>query len=239
MITTDSRQHLPQRCSGSWPGAPIRALAALFLLSLGCQPAAESPPAGSAPAATPGAPAPGSDLTPLAAGFHQLFIHDECTGAFPPQPDTCLHEQLHEQSFTFGGEAGTLYDVTLRVRGIFEPTTIEGGETPDPEHPYFKVGGDVGTGDWSYWHIEVSDPSQRYFLNHYAEVSHVIHREDFEATIRVAGGAEVAVRVVDGNDRQIDNGKEGPDRMQVIEGVVDEPLPGQMLRLDVVAVEAR
>jgi len=93
--------------------------------------------------------------------------------------------------------------------------------------------------DWSHWHIEVSDPEQTYFLNHYPEVSHTIYKEDFQATIPVAGGATVVVRVIDGNDRQMDNGKEGPDRSQVIEGVVDEPLAGQMLRLDVVGVEAR
>ena len=60
----------------------------------------------------------------VAAGFAQFFLHDNCTAQYPPQPDTCLHDRLHEQSFTFGGKPGTLYDVTLRIRGIFEPTTI-------------------------------------------------------------------------------------------------------------------
>jgi hypothetical protein len=47
------------------------------------------------------------------------------------------------------------------------------------------------------------------------------------------------IRVIDGNDRQIDNGKTGPDRQQIIAGVVDKALAGQMLRLDVVSVKAR
>jgi hypothetical protein len=127
----------------------------------------------------------------------------------------------------------------LRVRGIFEPTTIKGGQAPDPQHPYFVIGGEVETTDWSYWHIEVSDPQRTFFLNHYPEVSHIIHQEDFEATIPVAGGATVTIAVIDGNTRQIDNAKEGPDRRRVIEGVVDEPLGGQMLRLDVLEVAAR
>jgi hypothetical protein len=55
----------------------------------------------------------------------------------------------------------------------------------------------------------------------------------------VAAGATVVVRVIDGNDRQIDNGKAGPDRQQIIAGVVDQPLAGQMLRLDVSSVKAR
>jgi hypothetical protein len=41
------------------------------------------------------------------------------------------------------------------------------------------------------------------------------------------------------SDRQIDNGKTGPDRQQVIGGVVDQGLAGQMPRLDVIRVKAR
>ncbi|HSS13511.1 MAG TPA: hypothetical protein VLL04_06455 [Rhizomicrobium sp.] len=178
---------------------------------------------------------------PAAAGFQGLYIHDECIGENTAQPDTCLHLRHHEKSFTFGGKAGTVYDVTLRVRGLFEPTTIEGGDTPDPAHPYFKIGGqDVAT-DYSQWHIDVSAPKQSYTLNHYPKTSHTIYKEDFEASIAVAAGATVLVQVIDSNDRQIDNGATGgkPDRQQIIEGVNDAPLAGQQLRLDVVRVKAR
>jgi hypothetical protein len=175
----------------------------------------------------------------VAAGFAQFFLHDNCTAQYPPQSDTCLHDRLHKRSFTFGGKPGTVYDVTLRIRGIFEPTTISGGDTPDPAHPYFKVGGTVSTVDWSQWGIEVSEPKQTYWLNHYPSVGHTIYKEDFEATIAVAAGATVVIRVADGNDRQIDNGKIAPDRQQIIPGVVDHPLAGQMLRLDVVRVKTK
>ena len=179
----------------------------------------------------------GDDLRSAAAGFHELVLHDPCTGDYAPQPDTCLHKQRVEKLFTFGGNPGVIYDVRLRVRGLFEPTTIEGGEMSDPAHPYFRVGGTVGAREWSAWHIDVSIPRQTYWLNHYPKVSHTIYAEDFEATIPVAGGSAVVVRVVDGNDRQIDNGKPGlPDRRQIIKGVVDSPLDGQILRLDVINV---
>ena len=175
-----------------------------------------------------------------AAGLHQLFLHDVCTGEYAPQPDTCLHKQLVEKPVTFGGRAGVTYDVRLRIRGIFEPTTIAGGETPLVDHPYYKVGGTIRARDWSAWHIEVAEPKQTYWLNHYPKVGHTIYLEDFEATIPIAGGASVVVRVVDGNDRQMDNAEEGrPDRLQIIKGVMDKPLPGQMLRLDVLGVTAK
>jgi hypothetical protein len=176
----------------------------------------------------------------IAAGLHELFIHDACTGEYPAQPDTCLHEQEVEREITFGGETGRVYDVTLRVRGLFEPTTISGGQTPQSSHPYFKVGGTVAAQDYSHWHIEVSNPRQTYWLNHYPSTSHTIYKEDFEATLAIAAGAEVVVGVADGNDRQIDNAENGlPDRRQKIDGVTDEVLNGQMLRLDVVSVEAQ
>jgi hypothetical protein len=180
------------------------------------------------------------DPLTFAGDLHELFIHDACTGEYAPQPDTCLHEQEVEQAITFGGEAGAVYDVTLRVRGVFEPTTINGGETPMAEHPYFKVGGSVAAVDYSHWHIEVSDPPRTYWLNHYPSTSHTIYLEDFEAVLEIAAGAEVTVRVIDGNDRQIDNAEMGPpDRRKLIEGVTAEVLDGQMLRLDVLSVAAR
>jgi len=180
------------------------------------------------------------DPSGVVKGLHQLFLHDACTGEFAPQPDTCLHKQLIEKVVTVGGQAGAVYDVRLRVRGLFEPTTIRDGETPDPAHPYYQVGGTIRTRDWSAWHIEVSEPKQTFWLNHYPRVGHTIHREDFEATIPMAAGATVTVRVVDGNDRQMDNAEPGlPDRRQVLEGVTTQPLDGQMLRLDVLRVTVR
>ena len=182
----------------------------------------------------------GADPKTVAAGLHGLSLHDQCTADYPPQPDTCLHQQLLERGATIGGKSGAVHDVTLRIQAIVEPTTIEGGETPYADHPYYKVGGTIRARDWSAWHIEVSSPKQTYWLNHYPKVSHTIYKEDFEATIPMAAGAAVTVRVIDGNDRQIDNAEPGrPDRLQIIKGLSDTPLAGQMLRLDVVRVAVR
>lgn len=178
-----------------------------------------------------------SDPKAIVAGLHGLTLHDQCTGEFAAQPDTCLHQQLLERSVAVGGKPGEVHNVTLRIQGIVEPTTIEGGVTPDAAHPYYKVGGTIRARDWSAWHIEVSNPRQTYWLNHYAKVSHTIYKEDFEATIPMAAGATVTVRVIDGNDRQMDNAEEGrPDRQQVITAISETPLQGQMLRLEVVRV---
>jgi hypothetical protein len=175
-----------------------------------------------------------------AAGFRGLFIHDQCIGENTEQPDTCLHDRVHEKRFTFGGRAGAVYDVTLHVRGLFEPTRIEGGREPDPAHPYFVVGGEDKATDYSQWHIDVSAPKASYTLNNYPRTSHTIYKEDFQVTIPVAAGASVLVQTIDSNDREIDNGARGkPDRLQVLEGVTAAAQAGQMLQLDVVNVKAR
>jgi len=182
----------------------------------------------------------GHESANAARGFQSLFLHDECSAENTAQPDTCLHARHHQQTFVFGGRAGATYDVTLRVRGLFEPTTMQDGTAPDPAHPYWYVGGATRTPDYSQWQITVSSPQRTYTLNNYPSVSHTIYKEDFEAPVTVAAGATVTVQVTDGNDRQIDNGARGhPDRQQVIDGVTDKPLDGQMLRLDVVGVRAR
>src|SRR5258705_4134107 len=186
-------QFLFERTPFCWTRRYLQGLLVLCLAGFGCS-RSKIPTKGLrfAPAA-PQQHAQGDELMLVAAGFHKFFLHDMCTAQYPPQPDTCLHERLHQQSFTVGGKTGIVYDVTLRIRGIFEPTTIADGDTPDPEHPYFKVGGTVSTPDWSHWGIEVLEPKQTYWLNHYPSVSHTIYKEDFEATITVAAGATVVI----------------------------------------------
>ena len=107
------------------------ALAVLCLAGFGCgHGKVHSAPSSPAPAISP-QPSSGQ-LMQVAAGLFAQFLHDNCTAQYLPQPDTCLHDRLHEKSFTFGGKPGTVYDVTLRIRGIFEPTTITGATRPTP-----------------------------------------------------------------------------------------------------------
>lgn len=186
------------------------------------------------------------DLTTYAADLHELFLDRPCEeGVTLPQPDgaVCLHRNpLHvEEEITFGGEAGTTYSVTLRVRGIWEPTNIEGGTTPDPEIPYM-VGGDVapGSGDsaainYQQFYIEVGSPAETYWLNEHNHVGHEIFKEDYEITIPIEGGATVKVVANDGNEREIANFNE--EIFADMPPYDQMPTPGQLLRLDVLGVE--
>jgi hypothetical protein len=141
---------------------------------------------------------------------------------------------------TFGGDPNVEYAVKLRVRGIWEPTTITGGERPIPNHP-FTIGGMVASGvdpiNYQQWSIEVSKPQQVYWLNDHQYVAHDIHKEDYEATLQISGGAEVTVIMNDGNDHEIANWTK--DYFEGVPPYDTMPSLGQTLRLDVVSVMAK
>ncbi|KYF67476.1 hypothetical protein BE11_36035 [Sorangium cellulosum] len=170
----------------------------------------------------------------------KLFVDAPCDPSTPlplARMATCNHPpgtQRIEKQVTFGGDPGTTYSVKLRVRGIWEPTDIVGGEMPMKP---FMIGGSIGPGDainYQQYSIEVSEPRQTYWLNNYQYRAHDIHKEDYEATIQVNGGAVVKVVMNDGNERQIANWTK--DYFEGLPPYDTAPTIGQMLRLDVVSV---
>lgn len=184
----------------------------------------------------------GLDPVTFAAGLDGLFIDVPCQAPTPtPLPDeaTCDHPsgtQHIEENVVFGGDSATVYLLTLRVRGIWEPTFISGGNAPDAALP-FKIGGQVAAGnaiDYQQFYITVSEPAETYWLNDYQYTAHDIHKADYEIAIPVAGGASVTVVMNDGNERQIAN---YPGELFDDLPPYDEtPTTGQLLRLDVVSV---
>lgn len=186
------------------------------------------------------------DLRSVASGLDALFIDAQCA-ANTPTPlangATCLHPanmQHIERAVTLGGDADKTYVITLRVRGIWEPTKIQGGERPDKAHP-FTVGGmlPAGTGSsdavsYQQYSLQVAEPKQVYWFNDHQYLAHDIHKEDYQATIRARGGAKVTVIMNDGNERQIANFTK--DYFQGLPPYDAAPSTGQSLRLDVVSV---
>jgi hypothetical protein len=186
-----------------------------------------------------------NDAMSYADGLNELFIDAPCASNTPTplaQAATCQHPpntQRIEKPVAFGGDPAITYDVKLRVRGIFEPTTISGGQRPYMDTP-FTVGGMVASGvdpiNYQQYFIKVSKPAQTYWLNDYQYVAHDIHKADYEATIQVAGAADVTVVMNDGNDHEIANWTK--DYFMGLEPYASAPSLGQMLRLDVISVSA-
>ena len=139
----------------------------------------------------------------------------------------------------FGGADGKQYSVKLRVRGIWEPTSLSGGQRPD-KNP-FNIGGMVpaGTGSsdpvsYQQYSIAVSSPKQVYWLNDYQYLAHDIHKADYEATLIIGAGADITIKMHDGNERQIANWTK--DYFEGLPPYPDAPGLGQLLHLDVLSV---
>jgi len=200
-----------------------------------------------------GAPASGGAESLLAVAFELdgLRLDDPCAGTPSVSTGaTCDHTVLTGPGFraeapaTIGGAPTTTYDVTIRVRGVTEPTNVAGGERTSSEtfsymdldwrtEP-FTLGGAVPADDTDYaqWCITVDEPAATYFLNDYQRVGHYIFELDYELTIPMQGSTTVTLSATDSNERLILN-YEG----YAPEGVAGSSNHGQFVELELVAVQ--
>ena len=188
-------------------------------------------------------------LSEIAQGLDGLRVDDPCTGT----PDTsngavCNHVVLTNGGFksakdvTITGTTGTTYDVTLRIRGIVEPTQIDGGMRTDTStFKYqnmtwrkvpFTIGGTVNRGDYSQWRITVANPKQEYYLNDYQTVGHYIFALDYEVTIPIAANSKVTLDGTDTNEREIVNYEK-----YTVEGIPGSMNYGQFIQCNLVSVK--
>ena len=202
-----------------------------------------SPMAGSGGATTGGGT---GDYSAVGAPLEGLRIDDPCTGApSTAAGSTCNHlmNPFHKTvDATIGGMPGTTYDVTLRIRGVVEPTKITGGTRPDTSTvvingkmyrkvPY-TVGGTPGDPTYQPWLFSVAKPAQNYFFNDYGLTEHSTFLLDYQVTIPMEGGTKVTIDVNDGNDHEIDNYAKLTN-----DGIPGSMNLGQYVQLSVVSVK--
>jgi hypothetical protein len=129
---------------------------------------------------------------------------------------------------TFGGAKGTVYDVTLHVRGVVEPKNFTGGMV---QFDHFQTGGTPVKNDYNFYSLHVSDPEATYTFNRNEEkVGHYVFAIDYRVRIPIRGGATVTMGAYDSNDVAIAN-----HQHLVVNGVPPAPAPfdGQFFQLDV------
>lgn len=74
-------------------------------------------------------------------------------------------------------------------------------------------------------------------MNDYQYTAHDIHKEDYQATIQVQGGASVKVVMNDGNDHEIANWTK--DYFEGLPPYDKAPSTGQMMYLELMSVARR
>jgi len=155
----------------------------------------------------------------------------------------------YAKQVTIAGTAGTTYDVTLRIRGVVEPTKITGGmqveKTPPETISYlgktwrkvpYTIGGAASSSttdpDYTQWRIGVASPKQDYFLNDYQQTGHYIFKLDYQVTIQMAANTTVTLDAVDRNERQIVNWEK-----YALDGIPGSMNYGQFIQINVISAQ--
>jgi len=175
------------------------------------------------------------------ATFTTLRVDDTCGSLLGG--NVCLHAGKPSDngtpftkmaSATMGGTAGMTYQVKIHVRGVVEPTHVQGGQVGTPAQ--FVTGGERyadGTNESTYqqWRLTTTVPNQHYFLNVYSQgLSHVVYVIDYMETIPIGGGSTVTLEVYDGNAHAISNTVNKPPLS--IDGIPGSMMSGQFVQID-------
>jgi hypothetical protein len=177
----------------------------------------------------------------IAAEIHEFRLEAPCEDANhfgSDKQDNCdmtlsVDRQTHAK--TIGGDSTTIYDVTLRVRGLTEPNIYQGG-TLNP--PRFYVGGQTTQTGYSAYSLTVDDPPEVYYFNYNSSVGHFVFELDYEVVVPMRGGTTVTFDV-NGQGSMPDGHGVSNRESVVVEGVPPAPDPfnGQFVQVDVVEVK--
>lgn len=138
-----------------------------------------------------------------------------------------------KKEFTFGGEKGKRYKVTLRFRGVVEPMMYKDGKQ---DGDYFYIGGVPNNATYNIYKIGISSPESHYFLNRQDKVGHRIFTIDYTKTIEIDGGSKITLLGDGQNGRLISNfAKLSVDGLKTVK----QPFNGQFVQIDVVSVEPK
>jgi len=148
----------------------------------------------------------------LACGADQGYSNLVCQnpqGACPNQGQPYLTLGMHnrDEHVKFGGTAGTVYQVTIHVRGIVEPKHYTGG-VKDAAHEGFYTGGAPSqSGNYNVYLLKTSGmQAQSYFLNSLnQQEAHFTYAIDYTVTIPIEGGADMWFLSDDSNCSAIKN----------------------------------
>lgn len=148
-----------------------------------------------------------------------------CTAAPDPSLCDCVDSTL---DVPVGGDVDVVYAVTVRIRGVMERGSYAGGTA----NGAWYAGGAPDNDYLTVAELRVSAPAGHYYVNQVA-TGGGLHAFDYQATVPIAGGAEVSLFMSALDGREVADATSG-----AIAGVTTVPSPylGQFAQLDVVDV---
>ncbi len=150
----------------------------------------------------------------------------------PPYP---ADNRPVDRTVTFGGDPGTIYQVTVRLRGVVEPHVYTGGSRTGG---HFQVGGAPVPSGYDVFSLAISSPPATFYVNADDAEGRRLVQVDDQPTLAIEGGATVRIQVADADCKQVRNCVDvtAPTcQPVVIPGF--PPSNGQFIQLDVVAVK--
>jgi hypothetical protein len=138
------------------------------------------------------------------------------TGTCPTDGDRVLSgARATDETLTFGGTRGVVYDVTVRVQGQVEARAYSGGADQSngaglPADGFYTGGIPAGDPAFNIYAMRVSAPQKDFFFNSIATATDDRVRRstfdiDFVATIPIQGGASLRMVTTDPNCLTIKN----------------------------------
>ncbi len=134
------------------------------------------------------------------------------------QGDPGLQGQIsHYKEITFGGDPGTMYEVTVHVRGLVESKQYNGGMDRDSSGTQIPADGlyiggtpDNSSNGYNVYRLRTESPAQNYFLNSVGvpgnnRMCHCVFDTDYDFTFDVEGGSKIIVSSADPNNSAIAN----------------------------------
>jgi hypothetical protein len=146
-----------------------------------------------------------------------------------------------DKTLTFGGAPGAHYAVTLRLRGVVELKSYDGGTALGA---HFQIGGAPSDGVVNVYGFSVSSPRETYYINADRGGGATVVVVDDTVTIPIDGGANIELFASDRDCVQLRNCVY-PDAPvctpYVVLGIPPAPgaFAGQFAQVDVVSVVAQ
>jgi hypothetical protein len=134
---------------------------------------------------------------------------------------------------SFLADAGMVFDVTLRIRGVVEQKTIFGGTSDG----FWNEGGSPQSDDWNTYRLEVSDPAATYYVNAGTSGNAYCDLLDYERTVAVRGGATLTLSMLDSTSCGARNVDSGGDPIYVVDiPPYPDAFDGQFVQIDAVSI---
>lgn len=151
----------------------------------------------------------------------------------PPGACTCPTAQS-SGPIAVGAPSTVTWSVTIHIRGAMEAHAFTGGVSGPGG---FYTGGMPMNSNENVFRMNVSKPSQTYYLNNGVITSTRTFAHDYTAVILIAAGATVTF-VADGQDGRQWQNNDGTGMPNTIAGITEpaQPYDGQFARIDVLSV---